>query len=631
MIFIIKKMSSHPRIESDSSISSTKSTSSSIVSSKGKCLYKKEFLSSLQKLPIPSNNDEMYKNLISKNNFPLSEQKDKVIIITPLKNSSIIPFTNSCKKNNINISNYKKENKIFEITYKIDNITIKLEELFIKIKDLFCECQICINECEEFIELLNKNFDFILEKTNASEYMPLINNSMNIIYFSIILIYCLSNHGKYYLFKFDTNIILENCKNLSKYIFEKCRNKNDINFKEKSNSMTNLYKNISNSLNSIISNFEQVNSFISKKFYNLNKNLRRINHKEIYNFYNENINKNNKKINEFILKSNENINKANKTFSSQNLTSINPFKNLSSEKNLNNDLNVNNINSIDAVSINGIIFPYKKRKSQNYGNLSYKSNNYNKNIYHTIEGNLPDSHVKIIINENIENKENDYNQINNSFKNNSMLSNNPTLNLKKTQIINQNSYRNSFLKNINLNQLPTNIKFPLLPIIKNKNYTLIINLDDCLIHNYDSNKIIIRNGLKDFLFSLIPYYELISYTNGDENYSNKIISIIDEKEHFFKYNLHKGNSTFLNEKYYKDFNKLGRNIKKCIIIEDINNNLGRHNDNTILIKSFIKNEKDNILKKLSNILINIVKDDSDDVRKNLKMLQKEIKDEVSGE
>ena len=74
-------MSSHPRIESDSTISSTKSTLSSIVSSKGKCLYKKEFLCSVQKLPIPSNKDEMYKNLISKNNFPLSEQKDKVIII----------------------------------------------------------------------------------------------------------------------------------------------------------------------------------------------------------------------------------------------------------------------------------------------------------------------------------------------------------------------------------------------------------------------------------------------------------------------------------------------------------------------------------------------------------------------
>ena len=96
--------------------------------------------------------------------------------------------------------------------------------------------------------------------------------------------------------------------------------------------------------------------------------------------------------------------------------------------------------------------------------------------------------------------------------------------------------------------------------------------------------------------------------------------------------IYKENWTYLNEEYYKDFNKLGRNIKRTIIVEDINNSFGKHNDNTILIKSFIKNEEDEdedeVLKNLSKILIIIAKNENDDVRKSLKMIQGDIKEKL---
>ena len=177
-------MYSNTRKESYSSLSSTKSAVSSKINLKdNKCLYKKEILSTLQKLPDSINKNLL--NKISKNNINnFSEKKDKPIIISPLKNNFTNPFS---------LSNEKKEKN-----NSINDITFNIEELFFKIKNLFSNCKNCVKECEELIELFNYNYDFIIEKTYALEYLPLINNSLNIFFISVILIYCLSYNLKYY-------------------------------------------------------------------------------------------------------------------------------------------------------------------------------------------------------------------------------------------------------------------------------------------------------------------------------------------------------------------------------------------------------------------------------------------------
>ena len=688
-------MSSNTRKESYSSLSSTKSAVSSKINLKdNKCLYKKEILSTLQKLPDSINKNLL--NKISKNNINnFSEKKDKPIIISPLKNNFTNPFS---------LSNEKKEKY-----NSINDITFNIEELFFKIKNLFSNCKNCVKECEELIELFNYNYDFIIEKTYALEYLPLINNSLNIFFISVILIYCLSDNGKYYLFKFDTNKILDNCNILLENIFKRCRNQNEINLKEKSNTITNLYKNILSSLNIIISKLEQIIPSISKNFESLIKNIRRLNHNEIYNFYKENIyyndsNKNNKKINEFKLGSEKKnkfkiknlISQSNKTYinkksnlkeeirglSADNSTkkhkyinstnSINSFRTISSEQNINeSNYDINNINMINAFSINGLVFPFKKIKNKNHRQYNFINQKniiqspINNNIYHTIDGISSNSQVKIIINNsnNLNNNDNDYYNINDNYNNNNEENNSFENNKNK----NRKSYsqrfncknifspiennkkkfvefyeniqtreipikKNSFIKNINIrSQISNSIKLPIIPFLTNKNYTLLINIDDTLIHSYkNSNKIIIRNYLNEFLSSLIPYYELISFTYGNKKHSDNIINVIEEKEIYFEFNLYKENCTYLNEEYYKDFNKLGRDIKRTIIIEDIDNNFENQNDNTILIKSFVNNENDYILKNLCSILIEIAKDECDDIRKSLKMYQNEIKKQLLG-
>jgi TFIIF-interacting CTD phosphatase-like protein len=189
------------------------------------------------------------------------------------------------------------------------------------------------------------------------------------------------------------------------------------------------------------------------------------------------------------------------------------------------------------------------------------------------------------------------------------------------------------VKSYNKNYRNKTLSLPLIPFSPEKIYTLLIHLDDTIIHIPNkTNNIFIRNFLIDFINIINPYYEIISFTNGNENYSEQIINLIETKDKYFDYCLHKDNATYLNEEYFKDINKLGRNIKKTIIIDEVNNNLGINNDNTIYIKPFILNNQndiinknnDCILKNLSNVLIDIAKEEPDDVRKYLRMNKREI-------
>ena len=212
----------------------------------------------------------------------------------------------------------------------------------------------------------------------------------------------------------------------------------------------------------------------------------------------------------------------------------------------------------------------------------------------------------------------------------------PSNNNNNTKYLNSNTFDIKTIKNNILNKYSKPITLPIIPYPRNKEFTLLIHLDETLIYtSKKTNRIILRNGLIDFIKTIKPFYELISFTYGNQKYSDQIINLIERKEKYFDYCLYKENASYLNENYYKDFNKLGRDIRKTIIIDDQDNNLGKNeNDNTILIKSFneesYKNPKDYILNNLSTILISVAKKENDDVRKFLRMIKKEIDVKVSG-
>ena len=203
--------------------------------------------------------------------------------------------------------------------------------------------------------------------------------------------------------------------------------------------------------------------------------------------------------------------------------------------------------------------------------------------------------------------------------------------------LNLNVIRNQSLtpikKNNNKNEYNNNNI--LIPFPPSKPYTLVLDLDETLVNvPKNSNIIILRPGLRNFLHSLLPFYELIIFTTGMKEYADQIINFIENEEKFFSFRLYRQNATWFNENYYKDLNKLGRDIKKIIIVDDKKICMEFQEANGIIIKPFVFNPNnpndDYILFDLIRILIRIAKEKPDDVRESLKLYREEIYNKVSG-
>ncbi len=214
---------------------------------------------------------------------------------------------------------------------------------------------------------------------------------------------------------------------------------------------------------------------------------------------------------------------------------------------------------------------------------------------------------------------------------------------KETQLLKNKNNQNQNIGTIDMKNLNIiNIKeqntktIPLIPFPPSKQYSLVLDLDETLIHvPKGKNIFILRPGLRKFLHSLTEYYELIVFTTGIKEYADQIINFIEKDEKYFSYRLYRESATFLNEQYYKDLNKLGRDIKKIIIVDDKEINMELQEENGIIIKPFItendEGKNDFILYDLINILVRIAKDKPDDIRKSLKIYRNEIYQKISND
>ena len=207
--------------------------------------------------------------------------------------------------------------------------------------------------------------------------------------------------------------------------------------------------------------------------------------------------------------------------------------------------------------------------------------------------------------------------INNNNKNN----NNSEIEFKeKNNIVNKNEKKNKFI----------------LKKIKDKKYTLILDLDETLIYaqrnfncqfkkneiNINKKRIILRPGLHDFLHEMKLLFELIIFSSGTSEYVDPIIKIIEKNEKYFDYILYRKHLTLdENGNNVKNLELLGRDLNKVIIIDDIPRYFQLQKENGINIKPFCGNilSDTKTLETLTYALkkIRIDADETKDIRKSL--------------
>ena len=171
------------------------------------------------------------------------------------------------------------------------------------------------------------------------------------------------------------------------------------------------------------------------------------------------------------------------------------------------------------------------------------------------------------------------------------------------------------------------------PFLKNKNqkkYTLILDLEETLVHIDQEGEVLLRPGLYKFLKEIKPYYELVSFSNESKYASEPIINIIEEKKKYFDYNLYREHLTFSGKDFIKDISKLGRDIKKVIIVDNIANNFKLNPENGIQISPFFgDDDDDNTLDELKKILILFVNEKYEDLRLGIKQYKKIIRSKIT--
>ena len=164
-------------------------------------------------------------------------------------------------------------------------------------------------------------------------------------------------------------------------------------------------------------------------------------------------------------------------------------------------------------------------------------------------------------------------------------------------------------------------KSPFLPPIDKSKYTysLVLDLDETLVHSIEeTGNTFLRPGLKEFLEKLSPFYEIIIFTAGVKDYADNLLNQIDKNNNLIQYRLYREHTTFINGVNVKDIKKLGRDLKKVIIIDNISENFGKESDNGIFITPWFGDKNDKELKYLIPILIEISKNKVEDVRKVLR-------------
>ena len=498
---------------------------------------------------------------------------------------------------NIYVSNEKIINlNSLNLKYYSDYINFNLENLYIlenKLRNILYKLnnfQAAHNECFEW---LNSFFQSNL-CDNIEELFLDSNNRKNIIYFFKIelLCYCLC-----YDISYDNN--LNKVSIILKSIFKL------IHFNFLILLRFILHKTKMTSENYIW--YEKLYNIIKNNLsMNLNKNdldeykiIQILNHniKEIYNYYNLII---------------DNI------YANDYFPNINEYKFPFSL-----DLNINKIyekkNIIASFFYDGIKFTesYSFEDIKKFFNIflfripdpnssyiiSYRINFKNYNVNNNIN------------NDNIDN--NDYNDNNNNNIDNNFYNDN------NNEIY---SYNNNKMINIKL-KTPFNSYF--LPKINSNfyKYTLVLDLDETLIYvrhskNNKKRTLIIRPYLYEFLNRMKKIYELILFSFGTPEYVDPIINIIEKKEKYFEYKLYRQHASIAGNDFVKDLKKLGRDMNKILIVDNLPQTFKLNKENGICINAFygdVSNDK-NTLKNLAEILedIRFDADETNDIRISLK-------------
>ena len=168
----------------------------------------------------------------------------------------------------------------------------------------------------------------------------------------------------------------------------------------------------------------------------------------------------------------------------------------------------------------------------------------------------------------------------------------------------------------------TLVKAPYLLDPPQKSFTLVLDLDETLLHfeelTVDESQLSIRPGADSFLTLMAQYFEVVIFTAGTADYADWALGFLESSAKAISHRLYRRHTIPMKGNYLKDLSRLGRSLRKTIIVDNLAENFSLHPENGIAIKTWQSDAKDTALFQLAPLLLKICESGGvDDVRQYL--------------
>ena len=145
--------------------------------------------------------------------------------------------------------------------------------------------------------------------------------------------------------------------------------------------------------------------------------------------------------------------------------------------------------------------------------------------------------------------------------------------------------------------------------LENSTYTLVLDLDETLVHFFftpSGGTFLLRPFCFKFLEEMKKIFEIVIFTAATKDYADSILDVIDPHNKYINHRLYRSHTTICDFTFVKDLSKIGRNLNRTLIIDNLADNFKLQPNNGIQIGTWTDDMKDTQLKDLSSILGQII-------------------------
>ena len=167
-------------------------------------------------------------------------------------------------------------------------------------------------------------------------------------------------------------------------------------------------------------------------------------------------------------------------------------------------------------------------------------------------------------------------------------------------------------------------------------HTLVLDLENTLVSSTWDRKYGWRHakrpGVDKFLHELAQYYEIVLYSPSIDGIADPVVTALD-KEGCIMHRLYREATYYTNGVHVKDLNRLNRNVKRMIVIDDDPEEVQFNKENLIRVKPYNdpNDRTDNTLERILPFLVEIAREGFNDIPALLKQYEGMDADQIADE